>query len=313
MEGMQAANMEMMMTSGQYEQTFGEQSQELSGVSIDKRVNQGNRATFHFQDAQANTIQFIGKIIIDLIPKIYDTKRIVRILGEDGSEDQIMVDPQAKQAIMQNEIEEEAKVKTIFNPNVGKYDVVAECGPSYDTKREEAFDAMTKLLTAQPALSQVIGDLYMGSADFPGADKLQERMRNWIPPNILGTGPSEQENAMMQQLQQQQLVIQQLTEQLNEKQQYIAIEKQRADVDALNHLALRYENERQDVINAFKAETDRMKALIGQLSPTQLNQITDKTVTEIENEEDPAKEYEHTNFDPSQVISQYLPNLQQEQ
>ena len=313
MDGMQAANMEMMMTSGQYEQTFGEQSQELSGVSIDKRVNQGNRATFHFQDAQANTIQFIGKIIIDLIPKIYDTKRIVRILGEDGSEDQIMVDPQAKEAILQNEIEEEAKVKTIFNPNVGKYDVVAECGPSYDTKREEAFDAMTKLLTAQPALSQVIGDLYMGSADFPGADKLQERMRNWIPPNILGTGPSEQENQMMQQLQQQQMVIQQLTEQLNEKQQYIAIEKQRADVDALNHLALRYENERQDVIAAFKAETDRMKALIGQLSPTQLNQITDKTVTEIENEEDPAKEYEHTNFDPSQVISQYLPNLQQEQ
>jgi hypothetical protein len=311
MDGMQTANMEMMMTSGQYDQTFGEQSQELSGVSIDKRINQGNRATFHFQDAQANTIQFVGKIIIDLIPKIYDTKRIVRILGEDGSEDQIMVDPQARQAIIQNEQEAEAKVQTIFNPNVGKFDVVAECGPSYDTKRAEAFDAMTGLLKAQPALSQVIGDLYMGSADFPGADKLQERMRNWIPASILGTGPSEQEQQMMAQLQASQQAIQELTQQLAEKQSYISIEKQRADIDALNHLALRYENERQDSIQAFKAETDRLKAILANMKPEQMNAIAKKTFNEIEVQQPPAVEYDQTQFDPSQLIQEYLPNIQE--
>jgi hypothetical protein len=311
MDGMQTANMEMMMTSGQYDQTFGEQSQELSGVSIDKRINQGNRATFHFQDAQANTIQFVGKIIIDLIPKIYDTKRVVRILGEDGSEDQIMVDPEARQAIVQNEQEAEAKVQTIFNPNVGKFDVVAECGPSYDTKRAEAFDAMTGLLKAQPALSQVIGDLYMGSADFPGADKLQERMRNWIPASILGTGPSEQEQQMMAQLQASQQAIQELTQQLNEKQSLIAIEKQRADIDALNHLALRYENERQDSIQAFKAETDRLKAILANMKPEQMNAIAQKTFNEIEVQQPPAVEYDQTQFDPSQLIHDYLPNIQE--
>jgi hypothetical protein len=311
MDGMQTANMEMMMTSGQYDQTFGEQSQELSGVSIDKRINQGNRATFHFQDAQANTIQFVGKIIIDLIPKIYDTKRIVRILGEDGSEDQIMVDPQARQAIIQNEQEAEAKVQTIFNPNVGKFDVVAECGPSYDTKRAEAFDAMTGLLKAQPALSQVIGDLYMGSADFPNADKLQERMRNWIPASILGTGPSEQEQQMMAQLQEYQAAIQALTQQLNEKQSMISIEKQRADIDALNHLALRYENERQDSIQAFKAETDRLKTILANMKPEQMNAIAQKTYQEIEVQQPPAVEYDQTQFDPSQLIQEYLPNIQE--
>ena len=246
-----------------------------------------------------------------MIPKIYDTKRIVRILGEDGSEDQIMVDPEAQQAIIQKELEEEAKVKTIFNPNVGKFDVVAECGPSYDTKRNEAFDAMTKLLVAQPALSQVIGDLYMGSADFPGADKLQERMRNWIPPNILGTGPSEQEQAMMVQLQESQAAIQALTQQLAEKQSYIAIEKQRADIDALNHLALRYENERQDSIQAFKAETDRLKAILANMKPEQMNAIAQKTYQEIEVQQPPAVEYDQTQFDPSQLIHEYLPNIQE--
>jgi len=308
-EGMATANMEMSMASGQYEQTFGQQSQELSGVSIDKRIKQGNRATFHFQDAQANTVQFVGKIIIDLIPKIYDTKRIVRILGEDGSEDQIMVDPQAQQAIVQKEEEADAKVKTIFNPNVGKFDVVAECGPSYDTKRAEAFDSMTKLLVAQPALSQVIGDLYMGAADFPGADKLQERMRNWIPQSILGTGPSEQEQMMMQQLQASQQAIQELTQQLNEKQSYLDIEKQRADIQALNHIAIRYEDERQDSINAFKAETDRLKVILANMKPEQINAIAQKTYEEIEVQQPPAVEYDQTQFDPSQLIHDYLPNI----
>jgi hypothetical protein len=157
----------------------------------------------------------------------------------------------------------------------------------------------------------VIGDLYMGSADFPGADKLQERMRNWIPPNILGTGPSEQEQQLMQQLQQSQMAIQELTQQLNDKQAYVAIEKQRADIDALNHLALRYENERQDSIQAFKAETDRLKAILANMSPEQMNGIAEKTYQEIEVQQPPAVEYDQTQFDPSELIQEYLPKIQE--
>ena len=309
MEGMATAAQELMMTSGQYDQTFGEQSQELSGVSIEKRVNQGERVTYHFQDNQNMAIQTTGRMIIDLIPKVYDTKRIVRILGDDNTESQIMVDPELAEPMKKTEDEENARVTAIFNPNVGKYDVVAEVGPSYDTRRQEAFDAMTKLLAAQPALSQVIGDLYMGSADFPNADKLQERMRNWIPPNILGTGPSEQEQQLQQQLQQAQAIIQQLQEQLQEKQSYLALDKQRLDMDALNHLALRFENERQDSIQAFKAETDRVKALLSELSKMDLSKIAKKTVSEIEGTPQPGKEYDLSHFDPSQVLSNNLSQI----
>ena len=312
MEGMATAAQELMMTSGQYDQTFGEQSQELSGVSIEKRVNQGERVTYHFQDNQNMAIQTTGRMIIDLIPKVYDTKRIVRILGDDNTESQIMVDPELAEPMKKTEDEENARVMAIFNPNVGKYDVVAEVGPSYDTRRQEAFDAMTKLLAAQPALSQVIGDLYMGSADFPNADKLQERMRNWIPPNILGTGPSEQEQQLQQQLQQAQAIIQQLQEQLQDKQSYLALDKQRLDMDALNHLALRFENERQDSIQAFKAETDRVKALLSELSKMDLSKIAEKTVSEIEGTPQPGKEYDLSHFDPSQVLSNNLSQITQE-
>ena len=309
MDGMAQAAQELMMTSGQYDQTFGAQSQELSGVSIEKRVNQGERVTFHFQDMQNMAIQFTGKILIDLYPKIYDTKRIVRILGDDGTEQQITLDPELKVPLKKQEEAESGDVNVIFNPAVGAYDVVAEVGPNYDTRREAAFDAMTKLLSAQPALAQVIGDLYMGSADFPNADKLQERMRNWIPPAILGTGPSDAEMALQQQLQQAQAIIQQMTMALEEKKTEEAMEKQRLDMDAMNHLAIRLENERKDLISAFKAETERLGVLIKDVKPQDVGLITDKMVSEIEGATNIGQDINPDFLDPSQVLAQEIPTI----
>jgi hypothetical protein len=309
MDGMSQAAQELMMTSGQYDQTFGAQSQELSGVSIEKRVNQGERVTYHFQDNQNMAIQFTGKILIDLIPKIYDTKRIIRIVGEDGKEQKIQLDPNLKQPLKKVEDEAEGKVDVIFNPTVGTYDVVAEVGPNYDTRREAAFDAMTKLLTAQPALAQVIGDLYMGSADFPNADKLQERMRNWIAPSILGTGPTDAEIALQQQLQQAQAVIQEMQQALTDQKIEQAMEKQRLDMDAMNHLAIRLENERRDLIGAFKAETDRLKVLIKDVKPQDMGLITDKMVGEIEGATNIGQDINPDYLDPSQVLAQEIPTI----
>ena len=309
MEGMQTAENEMMMTSGQYQQSFGAEGQELSGVAIDKRKYQGERVTYHFQDMQNMAIQFTGKILIDLIPHIYDTKRTVRILGEDGEEQQIMIDPNLKEAFKQMEHKEEAKVSTIFNPSVGAYDVVAECGSNYDTRRQEAFSAMSQMIAQQPQLAQVIGDLYMGSADFPNADKLQERMRNWIPPAILGTGPSETEQALTAQLQQAQQVIAALTQQVQDKSIDQKMEKQRLDMDALNHLAIRLEKERDSLISAFKAETERLKALITDVNPVQMGEITSKMVSEIEGADNPARDFNPDRIDPSQYLQAEIPTI----
>ena len=309
MEGMQVAENEMMMTSGQYQQTFGAQGQELSGVAIGKRQYQGERVTYHFQDNQNMAIQFTGKILIDLIPKIYDTKRIIRILGEDGTEQEVMIDPELKGAFKQQENKEEATVTSIFNPSVGSYDVVAESGSNYETRRQEAFSAMSQMIGQQPQLAQVIGDLYMGSADFPNADKLQERMRNWIPPAILGTGPSEQEQALMAQLQQSQQVIAALTQQVQDRKVDQVMEKQRLDMDALNHLAIRLEKERDSLISAFKAETERLKTLIKDVNPTQLGGITDKMVGEIEQAKNPAQDINPDYIDPSQYLQNAIPTI----
>jgi len=290
LEGMQASEHEMMMASGQYEATFSAQGNELSGVSIEQRQKQGERVTFHYQDNLAKAIRFTGKQLIDLIPKIYDTKRVIRIMDESGEEQQIKIDPNAKQALQQQDNEADAKVAAIFNPSVGTYDVIATVGPNFETRRKEAFNAMTNMLTSNETLAPVIGDLYMANADFPYADKLQERMRNWIKsmnPAILGEGPTAAEQQLHAQLEQAGQLIQRLDEELRDKKFKEQLEKQRLDLDSVLHLATRMEHERKEAIEAFKAETDRLKTLAPQMSPEALDPIVRKVVSEIMRAPDP--------------------------
>jgi hypothetical protein len=309
MDGMQAAEHELMMASGQYEATFSEQGNEISGVSIEQRQKQGQRVTFHFQDAMADAIRFTGVQLIDLIPKIYDTKRVLRIRAEDGEEHSIQIDPQSKKALQQQTDEGEARSKAIFNPAVGKYDVIAKCGPNFDTRREKAFDAMTQLLAAQPALAQVIGDLYMGTADFPAADKLQERMRNWIPKAILGEGPSPDEQQMQMQLQQASQIIQHLQQQLADKSVQQQLEAKRVDMDALNHLALRMENDNKSILEAFKAETDRLKSLAPAMGEGALEPIIRKALAEILRAPNPDAGITPDNTDPANLYAAGIQNV----
>jgi hypothetical protein len=309
LQGMQAAAQELMMTSGQYEATFSEQGNEVSGVALDGRKRQGERVTFHFLDAQSDAIAFTGVQLIDAIPHYYDTKRVIRIMAEDGEEQMIQIDPDAKQALQQQEQAQANKIQAIFNPNVGTYDVVAEVGPSYASRRQEAFNAMKELIAAVPELAQVIGDLFMGTADFPVADKLQERMRNWIPKTILGEGPTPQEQQLQQQLQTAMQTIQTLNERLQEKSTGLQLEAKRIDMDALNHLALRMENERQDMVNAFKAETDRMKALLTALDPEQVTSVVRKMVREITDARDPGQDLNPAKLDPSTTFALGLPDV----
>lgn len=288
LEGMQTAEHQMMMSSGQYDSTFSEQANEVSGVSIQNRVKQGERATLHFVDAVAEAVAYTGVQIVDLVRKVYDTRRVLQIMAEDGEQHTIEVNPMASQAARMDRDVKAGKVQSIFNPAVGKYAVTAEAGPDFDTRREDAFNAMTQLLAAQPALAQVIGDIYMQNADFPAADKLAMRMRNWIPKAILGEGPSQEEQQLQQQLQIAQQVAGKLHMELQDKTAKAHAEEQRAQVDILNHLALRMEEEQQKNIDAFRAETDRLKVIGAAMDPAQIQAVVQQAVALALRAPDPA-------------------------
>jgi hypothetical protein len=184
MEGMRVASEEMKMASGQYDASLGQKSNETSGRAIMARQREGDNATFHFIDNVARAIRYTGKILVDLIPKVYDTARVVRILGEDGKDDEAHIDPALPQAVQQQQDPMTGAIKEIYNPSVGRYDVNVAVGPSYGTKRQEAFEAFNEMSARYPQLMAVAGDLIMKAADYPMADQIAERLEKTLPPGL---------------------------------------------------------------------------------------------------------------------------------
>jgi hypothetical protein len=290
MEAMQVAEQQMMIASGQYQAQMGAESNERTGIAIQERQRQGDKATYHFIDQLGIAIAYTGRILVDLIPKVMDTKRVAMVLGEDGSRKQVQVDPNATVAHQtvqppsppqtsgppglptrpgmqpapppapaQNSENLDASI--IFNPAIGKYAVEAEMGPAFATRREEAFNAFQQIIAQNAALAPIIGDLMFKAADFPMADEISERLHNMVPPQALG-GPSPQE-------QQMQAAIQHLTGQLTQLQSVnsqamkeLADEKARAKLAGERNRVVN-DNKIGDIsIDRYKAETDRIRAMI---------------------------------------------------
>ncbi len=248
-EGMKIASQEIKEVSGQFEADLGMEGNEKSGVAIQQRQRQGDNATYHYIDNLALAIRFLGKQLIDLIPKIYDTQRIIKIMGEDGVEHEVNVDPQAQEAFKATQQENQQTIQSIFNPTVGRYDVEADIGPAYATRRQEAFQAISQIIKEGPELVNKIGDLLFKAADFPMADKIAERLKPQA-------GPTQQDLEMQKQMQAQGELIQKMSGELTRLKADKSIEEQQKDIDR------------------YKAITERMKILLPlETSPAEREQM----------------------------------------
>lgn len=238
-QGMQIAQQEMSMVSGQYDAQFGNKSNEVSGVAIQERQRKGENATYHFIDNLAIAIRFTGKIMIDLIPKIYDTPRILRIIGEDGEEQHVQLDPKAAAAHQKTEAKAKADVASIFNPKVGRYDVEADIGPAYATRRQEAFNAISQILSQDPQLTNLIGDILFKAADFPMASEIAERLERMVPPEAKGEGIPPAVQQLQQQLQHTQKLMVDMAQELGEERLRLKAKDAQKEVDIYDAITKR--------------------------------------------------------------------------
>lgn len=174
---------DVQASMGMYASNLGEQTQATSGRQEMALQKRGDTATFHYTDNLSYSIQHTGRILIDLIPKLYDTERVVRILGEDDSDDFVRLNPEQEQAVKPIVGADGRKVE-YFNLSIGKYDVTPTVGPAYTTRRQEAADLMVQMVTAKPELLQVIGDIMFRNMDVPGGDEIAERMKKMLPPQL---------------------------------------------------------------------------------------------------------------------------------
>lgn len=180
------ASDDIQSTVGQYNPSLGAEAKEKSGKAIVARQRQADVGTFHYMDNLARAIRQCGRIVVDLIPKIYDTKRVARILGEDGELDHVTIDPEQSQASMEVE-DENGEIQKIYNPGVGQYDVRVTVGPSYTTQRQEAAQMMIDLAqgVSDPQISLVMRYLAIKNMDWSGAEDLAGILKKMLPPQLV--------------------------------------------------------------------------------------------------------------------------------
>jgi hypothetical protein len=202
------ASEDLKATTGIYDAALGARSNENSGIAIQRRNQQAQTSNFHFADNLSRSIRHLGRILVDLIPKVYDTPRAVRIIGEDGEVDMVRV----------NEIFEKGGEQKAYMLNKGKYDVTISTGPSYATKRQEAVASMLDLTKAYPQIAQVAGDLLVKNFDWPGSQEIAERLKRTLPPGVADDPKKDQQSVPPQiqaQMEQMNHMIDQLTKSLH--------------------------------------------------------------------------------------------------
>jgi hypothetical protein len=200
------AGEDMKRTTGIYDASLGARSNETSGVAIQQRQQESQLGSSIYADNMVKAIHQCGKVMVDMIPAVYDTQRVIRILGENDQE---------KMVVINGMMQSQDGIVPVNDLQIGKYDVRISVGPSYDTKREESRAGMMDFLRAYPPAAQVTADLVAKAQDWPDADQFAERLRKQLPPGMISPEDmTDEERQQAEQEMQQQQQMQQMMQQI---------------------------------------------------------------------------------------------------
>ncbi len=244
---------------GLYDASLGARSNETSGKAILARQREGDVSTFHFQDNMSRAIRHAGRILIDMIPHVYNKPRILRVIGEDGTQEAKPIHQEVPVTDKNGQPQmgpDGQPMTRVYDLSAGKYDLTVTTGPSFTTRREEAAEQMTEMVRAFPAAAPVIGDLIAKNLDWPGADEIAERLQSLNPAAQQGQGGVPPE------MQQQ---IQKVMAELQSLQQENAALKADRELDA-QKVQIQYADAQTKRMSAqtdqFRAETERISKAV---------------------------------------------------
>lgn len=268
----QIASQDMESAVGMHKANLGQQGNEQSGRAIMARQREGDAATYHYQDNLVRSISHLGRIIVDMLPRIYDATRTARILGEDGKQEFVEIKPGSGQAVREN-----GKTLSV-DLSAGHYDVRVTAGASHATQRQEAAFGLQQILAspAGAAVAPAIIPALMELQDWPNAEKYARAVKAMTPPDVRAAMEDEEEAPQ---------IPPQVQAQMQQMQQHIAQLEQM--LDAAEQEMGKVEAERQNsAAQVAKVQLDRELGLIraeldaGKLSVDQYNAQTQRAKVE---------------------------------
>lgn len=239
---------DMKDVTGIHDASLGVRSNETSGRAIQARQREGDIASLTFYDNASASVLEAGDVINQLIPQIYDGTRVIRTIGEDEAmKFQRINDPMDPNAI---------------DLSVGKFDVALSTGTSYTTRRVEAAQAMMDAIQVWPQLMSVAGDLVAKAQDWPGAEKLAERLKKTIPPQFLEEGEEGGVGISPEELQQMQQQLQQLSMENEELKRDKTIDFKKLEIDSYNAETNRIKALSDHEVDQTKVSLDAIKTIV---------------------------------------------------
>lgn len=190
---LQLSEHDISASMGMYAETVLGTGDAQSGKQEALQQKRGDTATFHFMDNLARSVRHAGKIILSWIPTYYDTARVARIIGEDGQEKMVRLDPNQETAVAEQAVG--GKMEPVYNLKVGKYDVSVQTGPGFMTKRQEAVEFLSTIAQAakDPATSQIVTYLAVKNNDWAGAEEATKMLKKTLPPGVAEPDEGEEE------------------------------------------------------------------------------------------------------------------------
>jgi hypothetical protein len=239
---------DMKDVTGIHDASLGVKSNETSGRAIMARQREGDVANLTFHDNANAAVLEAGDVVNQLLPQVYDGTRVKRCIGEDeGVKFVNLNDPMDPESI---------------DLSVGMFDVILASGLSYTTKRVEAAQAMMEAIQVYPELMSIAGDLVVKAQDWPGADKLAERLKKTIPPQLLEEGEEGGAGVSPQQMQEMQMQLQQLAAENQELKTDRTLEERKLEIDQYNAETQRIRALSDHEVDANKMEMDAIAKIL---------------------------------------------------
>jgi hypothetical protein len=199
---------DMKAAVGIYDASLGARGNETASVAIRDRERQGSLATAHYPANLRAAIRRAGLLCLELLPKIYDTAHVTRIIGEDGESEQVGINQPWR---------DKTGIERLYDVRVGQYDLVVSSGPSYATQRQEAAERINGLVSAYPPVMAVAGDYLVQNLDMPHSQEIAARLKTQVPPAALAATESGRPEDQVASLQAQ---VGQLTQAVQALNQY---------------------------------------------------------------------------------------------
>ena len=271
-QGAQFAEQDLQASVGMFKASLGAPTQEHSGRAILAKQREGDTANFHFQDNQSRTIEQAGRVMLDMICRLYDEPREARILGLDNTSKAVKIDKNGEPYAIDGDI-------TTINPTTGTYDVRVQTGPAYTTLRSEAAEGLTQMINGNPAIAAVVAPIWARMQDWPEADKLSKALLAMAPEPVrqaMADDATQGETvdglkAKLQQAQQQMQQMNQMMAQAAEHITQLQSEQNQKELELLAKLA-------GVSVQEYDAETKRLTALGTALKPEDVAAIAQQAV-----------------------------------